>query len=120
MEGEYKDILLKYEGGGFTKDQLFEIERGLQSGLDVSVYARKGIPAEDMSHIRKSLFLKKSEEKNPEPKEDDYEEIEEGFKSYRASVQVSVYEKLVTFAITIAILAILGGIFEMLILFSKL
>lgn len=49
-----------YERMGFDDEQLDEIKKGIEDGLDISVYARKDMPAKEMAHIRKSMNFKKS------------------------------------------------------------
>jgi len=49
-----------YERMEFDDEQLNEIKRGIEDGLDVSVYARITMPAEEMAHIRKSMNFNKS------------------------------------------------------------
>lgn len=111
MTPEQEEIFEKYIDKGFSKDQLEEIRLGVESGVDVFIYARQGISKEDMAYIRKCLNLK-SPGKAPEI-EEDFEKVDMEYKEYQTSVQLTVYEKIVGFSVTIASLAVLAAIYTM-------
>ena len=114
MNAEQEQILARYLNKGFTNDQLEEISKGIEAGYDVSIYARKTIPASDMAYIRKYLTAKA----NIEPKEEveeNFELIEKEYQEYKEAIQISVFEKIVVFAITISGLAIIVAMFAMIV-----
>ena len=49
-----------YANPAYTRKQMYEIREGLEQGLDVSVYAKPEIDGFDMSRIREKLLLKKN------------------------------------------------------------
>lgn len=51
-----KKIHKEWEGKGFTKDQINEIEEGLRAGLPVELYARPEYDWFQMEEIRGSLL----------------------------------------------------------------
>ena len=106
---EQKEIYERYTDGGFSDEQLEEIMKGIEAGYDVSVYARKGIPAEDMAYIRKYLKYKDTVIEVEEP-DDDLEKINEDFKEYKEAVRAEIFEKVVVFDITISGLAIITAL----------
>ena len=122
MTVEQEGILKRYQNKGFTEDQLEEIRKGLEEGFDISVYARKNIPSEEMAYIRKYLFYKQGTQdiqKEEKTEDEDFEKVEANFESYKKAAEAATFEKIITFAITIAILGILSALFEMLIMLSK-
>ena len=123
MTPEQEENYKRYEHKGFSEDQLEEIRKGLEQGFDISVYARKNIPSEEMAYIRKYLFYKQGtkEPQKETAKEDegDFEKVEADFESFRHAQEAAIFEKIITFAMTIAILGILSAMFEMLIMLSK-
>lgn len=106
MEKEKKEIYERYENGAFDSDQLKEIKKGIENGQDVSVYARIGIPAEDMAYIRKFLQVRESIKEIEEPKED-WDKIDKEFEKYQETVSASVFEKAVVAAITVSGLSVI-------------
>jgi len=117
---EIEELLKRYKNAGFSDEQLDEIQKGLVEGFDVSIYARVNIPASEMAYIRKYLFYKKGIKEEEQEALENPEDIEKDFEKYKEAKGLSVYEKIITFAITIAGLAILSFLFEMLIMLSKL
>ncbi len=116
---EQREIYERYIDGGFNDEQLEEIMKGIEAGYDVSVYARKGIPAADMAYIRKYLKYKDTVIEVEDP-DDDLEKIDDDFKEYKEVVETSVYEKVMVFAITISGLAIITGFASILMQIPKL
>ena len=52
-----------YANPAYTRKQMYEIREGLEQGLDVSVYAKPEIDGFDMGNIRYKLYLKKNVDK---------------------------------------------------------
>lgn len=77
-----EDIRRKYEEEGFLKDQIDEIEIGVQKGLKVSYYAKKEFLAIQMRQIRLGLEEKLAVANYAKPEYDWFqmEEIREGLK----------------------------------------
>ena len=113
MDTAKEALFEKYQNSGFTEDQLLEIKKGIEEDLDISMYARVLIPASEMAYIRKALHFKKVEIPKKE-EEEDFDKIDEEFKEYKESVQVSIYEKVVAFAVFVSGLAIIAAIYAML------
>lgn len=78
-----ENVRKKYEEEGFLKDQIDEIEIGIQKGLKVSYYAKKEFLAIQMHQIRLGLEEKLAVAKYAKPEYDWFqmEEIREGLKS---------------------------------------
>ena len=115
MTIEQEQLFARFKNQGFTEAQVEEIRLGLEAGYDVAVYARKGIPAEDMAYIRKYLNFKASVRKEEEKKEpeEDFEQIEKEYEEYRNTKQLDVFEKVIVFAMTIAGLAVIAALYTM-------
>lgn len=77
-----KKMRKKYEEEGFSKDQIDEIEIGVQKGLKVSYYAKKDFLAIQMRQIRLGLEENLAVGKYAKPEYDWFqmEEIREGLK----------------------------------------
>lgn len=54
----------------FDDEQLDEIKKGIEDDLDVSVYARTNMPAQEMAHIRKVMNFNRSLNNVVQPKDD--------------------------------------------------
>ena len=78
-----ENVRKKYEEEGFLKDQIDEIEIGIQKGLKVSYYAKKEFLAIQMHQIRLGLEEKLAVAKYARPEYDWFqmEEIREGLKN---------------------------------------
>ena len=78
-----EDVRKKYEAEGFSKDQIDEIEIGIQKGLKISYYAKKEFLAIQMHQIRLGLEENLAVSKYASPEYDWFqmEEIREGLKS---------------------------------------
>lgn len=107
MDKEKKEIFERYENGSFDSEQLKEIRKGIENGQDISVYARVGIPAEDMAYIRKFLQFREGDKGAEEPKEEDWDKINEEFEKYQANVSATVFEKAAVAAITVSGLSVI-------------
>ena len=53
-ELRYNEFIIENKGK-FNNDQLFQIEKGINSGLDVSIYSKPEFNLFDMDKIRKGL-----------------------------------------------------------------
>ena len=85
-----ENVRKKYEEEGFLKDQIDEIEIGIQKGLNISYYAKKEFLAIQMRQIRLGLEENLDAVKYAKPEYDWFqmEEIREGLK---AGLDISKY-----------------------------
>lgn len=85
-----ENVRKKYEEEGFLKDQIDEIEIGIQKGLNISYYAKKEFLAIQMHQIRLGLEENLAVAKYAKPEYDWFqmEEIREGLK---AGLDISKY-----------------------------
>jgi len=114
MDAEKEALFQKYTHSGFSKDQLDEIEKGIEQEVDICLFARTGIPAFEMNYIRKVLLLKKETSPEITEEEEDFDLIDKQFEEYKESVHVNVYEKIIAFAVMIAGLALIAAFYAML------
>lgn len=85
-----EDVRKKYEKEGFSKDQIDEIEIGIQKGLKVSHYAKKEFLAIQMHQIRLGLEEKLAVNKYASI-EYDWLQMEEIRKGLKSGVDVSKF-----------------------------
>lgn len=85
-----EDVRKKYEKVGFSKDQIDEIEIGIQKGLKVSYYAKKEFLAIQMHQIRLGLEEKLAVNKYAST-EYDWLQMEEIRKGLKSGVDVSKF-----------------------------
>jgi len=110
MEDNQLQALAKYQNQGFSQEQLEEIELGLQSGYDVSIYARLDIPASEMAHIRKYLNLYKSKDSEVKKEEkDDFDKVNEEYKKIQIMENIVSFDKLIVFILVMCSMAIIVG-----------
>ena len=102
-----------YQSLEFDDEQLDEIKKGIDDGLDVSVYARSNMPASEMAHIRKSMNFKRSLNAVVNPQDDkDTSNIEEEINAKTkeeklTDVAIGIGEVSIVAAVIAALLAIL-------------
>lgn len=125
MTKDQEQIYNRYLNAGFSQEQLEEIKLGIEDDLDVMIYARPNITAEDMSFIHKYLNYKrliKSDEE--EKKQDDYEildleKVDEEYKKLRETQKIITNERIIAFAVSMAALIIAAVIIEIIILLAN-
>ena len=83
-------ILKQYEKEGFTRNQLEEIRKGIEAGIDVSLYAQRGFLAIQMQQIRLGLMngIKAEEYARVDY---DWFQMEEIRKGLEAGVNISAF-----------------------------
>lgn len=118
MSEEQLKIYESYLGKGFNEEQLFEIKKGIEDGIDVSEYAIPGASASAMAHIRKTINFNRSLKKISNNKKEEINEIDE---SEEIEIDVRTkHEKMADYSILIGETSIVIAVIALLLIMLRI
>lgn len=91
----------------YGADQMREIRLGLLAGIDVSTYAKEGIPSDEMRHIREKLLAQKEISDDEAVKEEKQKERLE-ISERRAEVRLSIVKAALIFVPVLVAIVLLS------------
>ena len=118
MSEEQLQIYESYLNKGFNEEQLYEIRKGIEDGIDVSEYAVPGASASAMAHIRKTINFNRSLKKISNDHTDQVEEVNE---SEEIEIDIRTkHEKMADRAILIGETSIVIAILALLLIMLRI